>query len=66
MSIDARPAGRIVFRLYDSVCPLTARNFRELALGLRNGLSYAGTGIHRIQPEVRRSLALSPSVRGGR
>lgn len=47
ITIDGVPAGRIVFRLYDSVCPMTARNFRELATG-ENGFGYADSAIHRI------------------
>ncbi|KAI0264853.1 cyclophilin-like domain-containing protein [Gloeopeniophorella convolvens] len=49
VAIDANPAGRIVFRLYDDVVPRTAQNFRELATG-QHGFGYAGSGFHRIIP----------------
>ncbi|KAJ8487358.1 hypothetical protein ONZ51_g4221 [Trametes cubensis] len=49
IDIDGSPAGRIIFRLYDTVCPLTARNFRELATGV-NGYGYAHSAIHRVVP----------------
>ncbi|KAI0329350.1 Der f Mal f 6 allergen [Cubamyces sp. BRFM 1775] len=49
IDIDGAPAGRIIFRLFDSVCPLTARNFRELATG-ENGYGYAHSAIHRVVP----------------
>ncbi|KAI0367335.1 Der f Mal f 6 allergen [Pilatotrama ljubarskyi] len=49
IDIDGAPAGRIVFRLFDAVCPVTARNFRELATG-QNGYGYANSYIHRVVP----------------
>jgi len=58
MKIDSKPAGRIVLKLYDDVCPMTSRNFRELATGER-GFGYKGCGFHRIVPEVRASLPRS-------
>jgi cyclophilin family peptidyl-prolyl cis-trans isomerase len=45
-----------VFKLYDDTVPLTARNFRELAVGLdQDGkkLGYKKSSFHRIIPEVR-------------
>jgi len=51
VSIDSRPAGRIVLRLFDSVCPITARNFRQLATG-QQGFGYQGTRFHRIIPKM--------------
>ncbi|KAJ6595120.1 cyclophilin-like domain-containing protein [Mycena vulgaris] len=48
--INAKPSGRIVFKLYDTEVPRTARNFRELATG-EHGFGYAGCGFHRIIPQ---------------
>ncbi|EIN05320.1 allergen [Punctularia strigosozonata HHB-11173 SS5] len=50
MAINNVPAGRIVFRLFDSTVPHTARNFRDLATG-EHGFGYEGSKIHRIVPE---------------
>jgi len=50
ISIDGRDVGRIIFRLFDDVTPVTARNFRELATG-QHGYGFAGTPIHRIIPD---------------
>ncbi|KAF8549516.1 peptidyl-prolyl cis-trans isomerase cyclophilin type [Imleria badia] len=54
VSIGSKPAGRIVFKLYDDTVPLTARNFRELAIGTKKDgkdLKYKGSSFHRIIPE---------------
>ncbi|KAJ7077643.1 cyclophilin, partial [Mycena belliarum] len=48
--INAKPSGRIVFRLHDADVPRTTRNFRELATGV-HGFGYAGCGFHRIIPK---------------
>ncbi|KAI0254453.1 allergen [Lactifluus subvellereus] len=50
ISIDGKSVGRVVFKLYDDITPVTARNFRELASG-QHGYGYAGSSIHRIIPE---------------
>ncbi|KAJ7432149.1 cyclophilin-like domain-containing protein [Mycena latifolia] len=50
IAINAKPSGRLVFRLYDAEVPRTARNFRELATGAP-GFGYAGSGFHRIIPQ---------------
>jgi hypothetical protein len=51
IAIDSKASGKIVFRLFDDVVPLTAQNFRELATG-QHGFGYAGSSFHRIIPKV--------------
>jgi cyclophilin family peptidyl-prolyl cis-trans isomerase len=49
IAIDSKASGKIVFKLFDDVVPLTAQNFRELATG-QHGFGYAGSSFHRIIP----------------
>ncbi|CAK5270103.1 unnamed protein product [Mycena citricolor] len=50
ITINAKPTGRIVFKLFDEQTPRTAKNFRELCTG-QNGFGYKNSGLHRIIPQ---------------
>lgn len=50
MSIDGKPAGKIIMELRSDVVPKTAENFRVLCTG-EKGLTYRGCNFHRIIPE---------------
>jgi peptidyl-prolyl isomerase D len=54
ITIDNKPAGRIVFELFHSTVPKTADNFLHLCLGDKGNteggkpLAYKGSGFHRV------------------
>ncbi|EGO03347.1 hypothetical protein SERLA73DRAFT_129623 [Serpula lacrymans var. lacrymans S7.3] len=49
ININDKPAGRIIFKLFDDVVPKTAKNFRELATG-QHGFGFEGSAFHRVIP----------------
>jgi hypothetical protein len=56
ITVNQKPSGRVVFKLYDDKVPRTARNFRELATG-QHGFGFADSKFHRIIPGVRPDLS---------
>jgi len=57
ITMDGKPAGRVVMELFSDVVPKTAENFRALCTGekgvgkLNKPLHFKGSGLHRIIPD---------------
>lgn len=47
IEIGGKPTGKVIFELFDSVVPKTAKNFRQLCTGSK-GFGYKGSGFHRV------------------
>ncbi|KAL4073930.1 cyclophilin-like domain-containing protein [Scleroderma yunnanense] len=56
ITVGRGPSKRVVFKLYDDTVPKTARNFRELAVGVKkegqDPIGYKNSFFHRIIPEA--------------
>ncbi|KRY78524.1 Peptidyl-prolyl cis-trans isomerase 1 [Trichinella pseudospiralis] len=46
IAVEKRPLGRIVFELYNDVCPATCENFRALCTGEKGNGSVSGKPLH--------------------
>jgi cyclophilin family peptidyl-prolyl cis-trans isomerase len=47
ISVNDKPIGKIVFKLFEDIVPITCRNFKILSMNTNN-LSYKGSPFHRI------------------
>ena len=47
ISINGKPLGKIIFKLFEDIVPITCRNFKILSMNTNN-LSYKGSPFHRI------------------
>ena len=47
ISVNGKPIGKIVFKLFEDIVPITCRNFKILSMNTNN-LSYKGSPFHRI------------------
>ena len=47
ISVNNKPLGKIVFKLFEEIVPITCKNFRILSMNTNN-LSYKGSPFHRI------------------
>src|SRR5262245_41653909 len=54
ITLDGKPAGRIVMELFSDTCPRTAENFLQLCVGTRSQagalLAFKGSSFHRVIP----------------
>lgn len=47
-SYDDKPIGRVIIGMFGDVAPKTVKNFREICINGIEGMTYTGSGIHRI------------------